>query len=157
MVVLRILRIEIVRIVSNGHLTAQPEQLSKRGKPGSCVNLATWGEFVTWQTKAVSLSNHHNNNKMPYIPSTFWGFFNLGELCDSNLLERISFNPFNTICKGGSKTLQESCKQVQKAAKEFFSQYLKQKHPIFLNKTYSKASKTFCCENSHNSFCQNWN
>ena len=54
---------------------------------------------------------------MPYIPSTFWGFFNLGELCDSNLLERISFNPFNTICKGGSKTLQESCKQVQKAAK----------------------------------------
>ena len=102
-VVLRILRIEIARIVSNGHLTAQPEQLSKRGKPGSCVNLATWGEFVTWQTKAVSLSNHHNNNKMPYIPSTFWGFFNLGELCDSNLLERISFNPFNTICKGGKQ------------------------------------------------------
>ena len=135
--------------------------LAREEKPGSCVNLATWGEFVTWQTKAVSLSNHHNNNKMPYIPplrTTFWGFFNFCELCDSNLLEQISFtiNPFKIVRRGEAKHFKNHVNKFKKQQK-FFSQYLKQKHPIFLKKYSKRRKKNLFKIFPQFFFCQKWN
>ena len=83
------------------------------------------------------------------LRTTFWGFFNFCELCDSNLLEQISFtiNPFKIVRRGEAKHFKNHVNKFKKQQK-FFSQYLKQKHPIF-QKNIQNEEKT-CSQFSHN-------